>query len=188
MSYQALPTHALLHIAQSISVPMQGLISTISLFDEGGTVPFIARYRKEATGNLDEVKILAIQEKLEYHRELEERKSTVVDSIKEQGKLTPELQAKIEKTLDKSELEDLYLPYKPKRKTKASVAREKGLEPLALYLWEQVSNGTPLADFAATFVNAELGVASVPNALEGARHIVAEMLSSGSKRESHKQA
>ena len=177
MSYQALPTHALIHIAQSISVPMQGLIATISLFDEGGTVPFIARYRKEATGNLDEVKILAIQEKLEYHRELEERKSTVVDSIKEQGKLTPELQAKIEKTLDKSELEDLYLPYKPKRKTKASVAREKGLEPLALYLWEQVSNGTPLAAFAATFVNAELGVASVPDALEGARHIVSEMLS-----------
>jgi len=177
MPYQALPTHALIHIAQTISVPMQGLIATIGLFDEGGTVPFIARYRKEATGNLDEVKILAIQEKLEYHRELEERKSTVVDSIKEQGKLTPELQTKIEKTLDKSDLEDLYLPYKPKRKTKASVAREKGLEPLALYLWEQQSNGTPLSDFAGTFVNAELGVASGTDALEGARHIVSEMLS-----------
>jgi len=177
MSYQALPTHALIHIAQSISVPMQGLTATIGLFDEGGTVPFIARYRKEATGNLDEVKILAIQEKLEYHRELEERKTTVVDSIKEQGKLTPELQAKIEKTLDKSELEDLYLPYKPKRKTKASVAREKGLEPLALYLWEQQANGVPLSEFAATFVNAELGVASAADALEGARHIVSEMLS-----------
>lgn len=155
---------------------MQSLVATISLFDEGGTVPFIARYRKEVTGNLDEVKILAIQEKLEYHRELEERRSTVLDSIKEQGKLTPELQAKIEKTLDKSELEDLYLPYKPKRKTKASVAREKGLEPLAMFLWEQQSNGKPLSEFAASFVNAELGVASAAEALEGARHIISEMV------------
>ncbi|MBI2685820.1 MAG: RNA-binding transcriptional accessory protein [Acidobacteria bacterium] len=177
MPYQVLPTHVLIHIAQAISVPMQGLVATIALFDEGGTVPFIARYRKEATGNLDEVKILAIQEKLEYHRELAERKVTVLDSIKEQGKLTPELQAKIEKTLDKSELEDLYLPYKPKRRTKASVAREKGLEPLALYLWEQKPNGMILADYAASFVNTELGVASGAEALEGARHIVAEMMS-----------
>jgi protein Tex len=177
MPYQALPTHALVHIAQTLEVPMQGLVATIALFDEGGTVPFIARYRKEATGNLDEVKIQAIQEKLEYHRELEDRKSTVLDSIKEQGKLTPELQSRIEKTLDKSELEDLYLPYKPKRKTKASVAREKGLEPLALYLWEQQSNGTPLPDFAATFVNGELGVNTPSEALEGARHIMSEMLS-----------
>lgn len=155
---------------------MQSLVATIALFDEGGTVPFIARYRKEATGNLDEVKILTIQEKLEYHRELEERKVTVLDSIKEQGKLTPELQSKIEKTLDKSELEDLYLPYKPKRKTKASVAREKGLEPLAMYLWEQQAGSAPLAAFAATFVDAEKGVATVEEALEGARHIVAEMV------------
>jgi len=177
MPYQALPTHALVHIAQSIEVSMQSLVATIALFDEGGTVPFIARYRKEVTGNLDEVKILAIQEKLEYHRELEERKTTVLDSIKEQGKLTPELQTKIEKTLDKSELEDLYLPYKPKRKTKASVAREKGLEPLALYLWEQQANGTPLAEYAATFVNGELGVGSANEALEGARHIISEMVS-----------
>jgi uncharacterized protein len=157
-------------------VSLQSLVATIGLFDEGGTVPFIARYRKEATGNLDEVKILAIQEKLEYHRELEERKTTVLDSIKEQGKLTPELQAKIEKTLDKSELEDLYLPYKPKRRTKASIAREKGLEPLAVYLWEQQANGMALAEYAASFVNTELGVASGAEALEGARHIVAEMV------------
>jgi uncharacterized protein len=176
MSYQALPTHALVHIAQTIQVSMQSLVATISLFDEGGTVPFIARYRKEVTGNLDEVKILSIQEKLEYHRELEERRSTVLDSIKEQGKLTPELQAKIEKTLDKSELEDLYLPYKPKRKTKASVAREKGLEPLALFLWEQQANGKPLSEFAGSFVNAELGVTTVAEALEGARHIISEMV------------
>jgi uncharacterized protein len=169
MDLKALPTPVLLHIAQLLEISLQSLVATIALFDEGGTVPFIARYRKEATGNLDEVKILAIQEKLEYFRELEDRRATVLSSIAEQGKLTPELQAKIEKTLDKSELEDLYLPYKPKRKTKASVAREKGFEPLALYLWEQIPNGQPLAEYAATFGD--------PNeALEGARHIISEMV------------
>ena len=122
-------------------------------------MPFIARYRKEATGNLDEVQIRDIQEKLEYFRELEERRKTVLDTIAEQGKLTPELQARIEATLEKTELEDLYLPYKPKRRTKASIARDKGLEPLAQYLWDQAAR-RPLADFAATFVSAEKGVAS----------------------------
>ena len=148
-------------IAEELGVHPSQVKAAVQLLDEGATVPFIARYRKEVTGNLDEVKILSIQEKLEYHRELEERRSTVLDSIKEQGKLSPELQAKIEKTLDKSELEDLYLPYKPKRKTKASVAREKGLEPLAMFLWEQQANGKPLSEFAGSFVNAELGVATV---------------------------
>ncbi len=166
---KALPTPVLLHIAKLLEVSLQSLVSTIALFDEGGTVPFIARYRKEATGNLDEVQILAIQEKLEYFRELEDRRATVLASIQEQGKLTPELQAKIEKTFDKSELEDLYLPYKPKRKTKASVAREKGFEPLAIYMLEQVPNGQSLADFAATFGDPS-------EALEGARHIVSEMV------------
>lgn len=169
MDLKALPTPVLLHIAKLLEISLQSLVATIALFDEGGTVPFIARYRKEATGNLDEVKILAIQEKLEYFRELEDRRATVLASIAEQGKLTPELQAKIEKTLDKSELEDLYLPYKPKRKTKASVAREKGFEPLALYLWEQIPNGQPLAEYAATFGDAN-------EALEGARHIISEMV------------
>ncbi len=169
MDLKALPTPVLLHIAKLLEISLQSLVATIALFDEGGTVPFIARYRKEATGNLDEVKILSIQEKLEYFRELEDRRATVLASIAEQGKLTPELQAKIEKTLDKSELEDLYLPYKPKRKTKASVAREKGFEPLALYLWEQIPNGQPLAAYAATFGDPQ-------EALEGARHIISEMV------------
>src|SRR3954451_8399838 len=127
----------LLHIAQTLNVPMRGLVATIELLDEGGTVPFIARYRKEATGNLDEVQIRAIEEKLAYFRELEERRETILASINDQGKLTPELRAKIEAALEKNELEDLYLPYKPKRRTKASIAREKGLEPLAQYLWDQ---------------------------------------------------
>jgi uncharacterized protein len=167
----------LLHIAQTLNLPMHGLVAVIELLDEGGTVPFIARYRKEATGNLDEVQIRDIEEKLAYFRELADRRETILASIAEQGKLTDELKARIEATLDKSELEDLYLPYKPKRRTKATIAREKGLEPLAQYLWAQQNTAEPLEVFAATFVNAELGVASVDEALEGARHIVAEWIS-----------
>ncbi len=107
--------------------------------EEGGTVPFIARYRKEATGNLDEVAIGAIQERIAYFRELEERRETISRTIRELGKLTPALEKQIEAELDRSKLEDLYLPYKPKRRTKATVAREKGLEPLANYLLAQVA-------------------------------------------------
>src|SRR5579859_5914198 len=106
-----------LQIAQILSVPMKGLIATAELLDEGGTVPFIARYRKEVTGNLDEVQIRAIEEKLAYFRELEDRRETVLRTIQEQGKLTDGLRDRILATFDKSELEDLYLPYKPKRRT-----------------------------------------------------------------------
>ena len=167
----------LLYIAQTLKVPLRGLVSVIELLDEGGTVPFIARYRKEATGNLDEVQILSIEESLAYFRDLVSRRETILASIAEQGKLTDELKARIEATLDKAELEDLYLPYKPKRRTKATIAREKGLEPLASYLWAQQNSGQPLEIFAATFVNAELCVATADEALEGARHIVAEWIS-----------
>src|SRR5947208_8652915 len=156
---KALPTAVLIHIAKLLNVPMKGLSAVIELLDEGATVPFIARYRKEVTGNLDEVQIRDIQEKLEYLRELEDRRETVLATIAEQGKLTPELKAKIEAALEKTELEDLYLPYKPKRRTKASIAREKGLEPLAQFLWEQKS-AAPLGEFSATFVNEALGVSS----------------------------
>src|ERR1039458_2676152 len=162
----------LLHIAQTLNLPMRGLVAVIELLDDGGTVPFIARYRKEATGNLDEVQILDIEDKLAYFRDLMERRETILASIADQGKLTDELKARIDATLDKSELEDLYLPYKPKRRTKATIAREKGLEPLAQYLWQQQASELPLDAFAATFVNAELGVVTVDEALEGARHIV----------------
>ncbi len=174
---KSLSPHILLHIAQSLDVPLKSLVAVIELLDGGGTVPFIARYRKEVTGNLDEVQIRNIEEKLAYFRELEDRRETILASIAEQGKLTDELKARIEATLEKSELEDLYLPYKPKRRTKATMAREKGLEPLALYLWEQTATDTPLSEFAATFVTAEKGVGSVEEALEGARHIIAEMIS-----------
>ena len=172
-----LPPEILHHIAQTLNLPMRGLVAAIELLDDGGTVPFIARYRKEATGNLDEVQIRAIEEKLAYFRDLTERRATILSSIAEQGKLTDELKARIEATLDKSELEDLYLPYRPKRRTKATIAREKGLEPLAQYLWQQQPTTQPLESIAAGFVNVELGVASPGEALEGARHIVAEWIS-----------
>jgi uncharacterized protein len=174
---KSLPPEILLHVAQALSIPMRGLTAVIELLDEGGTVPFIARYRKEATGNLDEVQIRTIEEKLAYFRDLVARRQTILASIAEQGKLTPELQARIEATLEKSELEDLYLPYRPKRRTKATIAREKGLEPLAAYLWAQQPAAEPLTTLAAGFVSAEKGVGSVEEALEGARHIVAENVS-----------
>jgi protein Tex len=174
---QSLSPEILLHIAQALTVPMRGLVAVIELLDDGGTVPFIARYRKEATGNLDEIQIRNIEEKLAYFRDLVSRRETILASIAEQGKLTDELKARIEASFDKSELEDLYLPYRPKRRTKATIAREKGLEPLALYLWAQQPAAEPLEAFAATFVDAEKGVNSVEEALEGARHIVAEMIS-----------
>src|ERR1700682_5321897 len=113
---KSLPRFVLLHISKQLNIPLKGMVAVIGLLDEGSTVPFIARYRKEVTGNLDEVQIRDIQEKLEYFRELEERRETVLQSIDEQGKLTPELRAKIEAALEKNELEDLYLPYKHKRR------------------------------------------------------------------------
>jgi protein Tex len=177
MQNQALPTAVLLHIVQQLNIPLKSLMATIELLDEGSTVPFIARYRKEATGNLDEVQIRDIEEKLAYFRELEDRRQTVLETIESQGKLTPELRTRIESVLEKNELEDLYLPYKPKRRTKASIAREKGLEPLAQYLWNQVAGPEPLATLAASFVSADKNVDSGEEALAGARHIIAEWIS-----------
>jgi protein Tex len=167
----------LLHIAESLNLPLHSLIAVIGLLNEGGTVPFIARYRKEATGNLDEVQIRDIEEKIAYFRDLVSRRETILASILEQGKLTDDLKARIESTFDKSELEDLYLPYRPKRRTKATIARDRGLEPLAQYLWAQQSTGQPLGDYAATFVNPEKEVPTLGDALDGARHIVAETIS-----------
>jgi uncharacterized protein len=174
---RTLSPEILLHIAQILNLPLRGIVAVIELLDDGGTVPFIARYRKEATGNLDEVQIRDIEEKLAYFRDLAERRETILASIAEQGKLTDELKARIEATLDKNELEDLYLPYKPKRRTKATIAREKGLEPLAHYVWAQEAGEHSLQSLASSLVNGELGVATVEVALEGARHIVAEWIS-----------
>jgi uncharacterized protein len=174
---QSLSPDLLIHVGRMLQVPMKGLLATVGLLDDGSTVPFIARYRKESTGNLNEVQIRAIEEKILYFRELCSRKDTILASIQEQGKLTGALKASIDRALDKSELEDLYLPYKPKRRTKAMIAREMGLAPLADYLCAQQPTGTPLETFAASFVNAEKGVSNVEDALAGARHIVAETIS-----------
>lgn len=175
--HKTLSPEIIFHISQTLNLPVRGITVVIELLDDGGTVPFIARYRKEATGNLDEVQIRAIEEKLAYFRDLEDRRETILTSIAEQGKLTDALRGRIEATLDKNELEDLYLPFRPKRRTKATIAREKGLEPLAAYLWAQRPAEATLEELTLGFLNADLGVATVDEALEGARHIVAEWLS-----------
>jgi protein Tex len=165
----------LLRVSKEVSAPVSRVETTIKLLEDGGTVPFIARYRKEATGNLDEVKIRDIEERRQYYTDLEARRATVLSSIEKQGKLTDELKAKIYATYIRNELEDLYLPYKPKRKTKASVALERGLEPLANYIWEQTGEQLT-GEFAQQFINPEKEVPAVEAALEGALHIIAERI------------
>jgi uncharacterized protein len=151
--------------------------AAIDLLDGGATVPFIARYRKEVTHGMDEEQLRQLEKRVTYGLQLAERRAAVLESIEEQGKLTPELTAALEKATTLQEVEDLYLPYRPKRRTRATIAREKGLEPLAdLMLTQRTYRGTP-AEFAARFVNAEKGVASVEEALAGARDIVAERIS-----------
>ena len=159
-------------IADEIAANPQQIKTTIGLLDEGATVPFIARYRKEATGGLDDIQLRTLEERLKYLRELEERKSVIENSIKEQGKWTPALAALIDAADNKTRLEDLYLPYKPKRRTKAQIAKEAGLEPLALAIWQKPA--TVPQDLAASYVNVEKGFADVKAVLEGARHILME--------------
>ncbi|MFA4838362.1 MAG: Tex family protein [Candidatus Neomarinimicrobiota bacterium] len=164
-------------VAEETHLRVNQIVQTMEMLDEGNTVPFLARYRKERTGSLDEIQIRLIQERVEYLRALEKRKETVLSSIEEQGKLTPELKAKIEATTKLQDLEDLYLPYKPKKRTRASIAREKGLQPLAdLILQQQTLIGDPL-EIATAFVNPEKGVNTPEEALQGAQDIVAETIS-----------
>ena len=163
-------------LAEESGLAPHQVASTVELLREGATVPFIARYRKEVTGELDEVQIRDLADLLDYHTELAERKETILASIAEQGKLTPELAAKIEACRQKTVLEDLYLPYKPKRRTKAIIARERGLEPLAdLIALQELQTGTP-EEAALPFVDPEKGVPDAASALEGAGHILAERL------------
>jgi uncharacterized protein len=162
-------------VSKDLNIPPRQVDAVAKLFAEGNTVPFIARYRKEAHGNLDEVQITDIQEKLTYYNTLESRRQTILKSIEEQGKLTDELRKKIEGCQSKTALEDLYLPYKPKRRTRATIAKEKGLEPLAKLILEQAVSGDPETE-AATFVNEEKEVKSAEEALAGARDIIAEQI------------
>ncbi|CAO3452601.1 Transcription accessory protein (S1 RNA-binding domain) [Azospirillum argentinense] len=159
-------------IADELSVRESQVASAVKLLDEGSTVPFIARYRKEATGGLDDTQLRTLEERLSYLRELEDRRAAILSSVREQDKLTPELELQIRQADTKTRLEDLYLPYKPKRRTKAQIAREAGLEPLADRLLADPSL-QPDAE-AAGFVSADKGVADVKAALDGARHILVE--------------
>ena len=159
-------------IAQELHVRDSQILAAIQLLDDGNTIPFIARYRKEATGGLDDTQLRHFETRLIYLRELEDRRQTILKSIEEQGKLTDELRDKIQATQSKTELEDLYLPFKPKRRTKGQIAIEAGLEPLADLLWNEPK--TEPETIALDYVNAEKGVADVKAALDGARYILME--------------
>ncbi|WP_026998803.1 Tex family protein [Eisenibacter elegans] len=164
-------THAQ-KIAEELQITDRQVRATVHLLDEGATVPFIARYRKEVTDSLDEVFITQIRDRIAQLRELDKRREAILKSIEEQGKLTPELVDKIAQAETMTILEDLYLPYKPKRRTRATIAREKGLEPLADQIFSQES--LDLETIAAAFIDEEKGVANIDEALAGARDIIAE--------------
>ncbi|MCK5170486.1 MAG: RNA-binding transcriptional accessory protein, partial [Bacteroidales bacterium] len=162
----------ILKISTNLSVKDWQVKNTIQLFDEGATMPFISRYRKEATGSLDEMQIAAIKEQLAKLLEIDSRRETILKTIEEQGKLTDDLRKRIEEAQTLTELEDIYLPYKPKKKTRATKAKEKGLEPLAKIVMKQQELN--IFSKAEQFINDE--VPSVDDALQGARDIVAEWI------------
>jgi protein Tex len=164
-------------ISLNLGIKENQVLNTVSLLNEGATVPFISRYRKERTGSLDEVQVLNIKEQHEKYTELEKRKDTVLKTIEEQEKLTPELKNRIENCFDAVELEDIYLPFKPKKRTKATIAREKGLEPLAKIMMKQLERS--IETRAASFLNDQ--VETVEDALSGARDIIAEWISENEK-------
>ncbi|MGM0547045.1 MAG: Tex family protein [Bacteroidota bacterium] len=163
-------------IAQELNFKTKQVKSVADFLDDGATVPFLARYRQEATGGLDEEDIRSVRDKLEFYRTLEDRKKTILKTIDEQDKLTDELEEKIKSCTDLNTLEDLYLPYKPKRRTKGDMAKEKGLEPLAELIWAQeIEKGDPM-EHAAKFVDKEQEVESAEDAMDGALDIVAEWI------------
>ena len=169
-------------VAQELSVGSKQVEATLNLLDEGATVPFISRYRKEMTGSLDEVQVAAIRDRVQQLRDLDKRKEAILKSIEEQGKLTPELKKQVLAAETMTALEDIYLPYKQKRKTKASVAREKGLEPLAFSIFEQDQKNPD--EEAANFIDDEKGVNNTEEALKGARDIIAEIISENAEARS----
>ena len=164
-------------ITQEFSLKRWQVENTAALIDDGNTIPFIARYRKEAHGTLDDQTLREISERLEYLRNLEKRKEEVFSSIDSQEKMTEEISLALEKAQTLAEIEDIYRPYKPKRRTRASVAREKGLEPLAQMITEQKEDSAEPLVLAADFVNSENGVETPEDALQGAKDIIAEDIS-----------
>ncbi|MDH4258047.1 MAG: RNA-binding transcriptional accessory protein, partial [Candidatus Aminicenantes bacterium] len=161
-------------IARELSLTQRQVQATADLLNEGATIPFIARYRKEATGSLDEVAITAVRDRLHQLMELDKRRETILKSLEERGQLTDELREKIFSAETMVVLEDIYLPYRPKRRTRATIAKEKGLEPLAQRLFAQ-DDMDPIAE-ASAFLDPEKGVDSAEDALAGARDIIAEWI------------
>ncbi|HEX2166546.1 MAG TPA: Tex-like N-terminal domain-containing protein, partial [Longimicrobiales bacterium] len=161
-------------IATELSLQPRQVAAALALFDEGATVPFVARYRKEVTGGLDEVQLRDVVERSEYLSELESRRAAILKSIDEQGKLDDALRARIAAVDTKQALEDLYLPYKPKRRTRATIARERGLEPLAELIWAGNANDAVVENEAASYVDTDKDVPDADAALQGARDILAE--------------
>ncbi len=172
---QDIGIEALPRLVEELSITPRQIAAVAKLLADGNTIPFIARYRKEVHGNLDEVQIEKIQERLTYYRELEERRATILKAIFEQGKLTDELEKKIKDCTSKTSLEDLYLPYKPKRRTRAMIAKEKGLEPLAEMIANQASDDPEKV--VEAFLSVEKGVENAEDAFQGAKDIVAEKIS-----------
>ena len=164
-------------LARELGREQSHIDNVIKLIDEGNTIPFIARYRKELHGAMDDTTLRTLAERLEYLRGLQERRDTVKKSIEEQGKLTDELSAAIDEAATLAALEDIYRPYKPKRRTRATVAKEKGLEPLALALFAQGSGLPEPEELAKDYIDPEKGVETVEDALAGASDIIAEMIS-----------
>ena len=163
-------------IASELEIKEEQVNAVIALIDEGNTIPFIARYRKEVHGSLDDETLRKLDTRLQYLRNMEERMATILKSIEEQGLLTDELKASVLNAKTMTELEDIYRPYKPKKKTKAGIAKEKGLQPLADYIMAQKEE-TPLEEYAATFINEEKKVASVKDAISGALDIISDAIS-----------
>ena len=163
-------------LAQELGIRLEQVEATLKLMEEGDSVPFIARYRKEITGSLDDVTLRNLSERLEYLKGLEDRRKSILESIQEQGKLTPELQASIEMATKLSDLENLYRPYKKKRKTRASIAKDAGLEPLAKELLAQAVSEEQFWNDAGKYLNPEKGIATKEDAVQGAKDILAEMM------------
>jgi uncharacterized protein len=171
-----LPDNLVTQVARELSLNPRQVVNALSLFEEGNTLPFIARYRKEATGGLDEIQLRDVRDRGLYLAELEERRAAILKSIEEQGKLDDALRAKIEGADTKQALEDLYLPFKPKRRTRAIIARERGLEPLAELIWSGDADDDACEAAAAAYVSEEHAVPSAADALQGARDILAERI------------
>ena len=167
-------------LKEELQIGRNQVEAAVKLIDEGNTIPFIARYRKEATGSLNDEVLRQLDERLRYLRNLEDKKEQVIGAIRAQEKLTPALEKQIRDAATLVAVEDLYLPYRPKRRTRAGIAREKGLEPLAVWIYKQEAGGSLEAE-AAKYVSEEKGVADVSEAIDGARDILAEQISEMTK-------